>query len=87
MSKSPTKAETAVTIEQVDPASLLVDLKVRHDPRVDAAFTASIKELGVLVPIVAVRTAERALRVRFGHRRTLGRRGGRKSDCVRRGGR
>lgn len=59
------------SIELVDPASLLVDLNVRHDPRLDAAFTASIKELGVLVPIVAVRTAEKQLRVRFGHRRTL----------------
>jgi ParB family transcriptional regulator, chromosome partitioning protein len=61
----------AVSIEQVDPASLLVDLNVRLDARLDPAFCASIKDLGVLVPIVAVRTAEGQLRVRFGHRRTL----------------
>ncbi len=66
-----TSSTPATSIELVDPASLLVDLNVRHDPRLDAAFSASIKELGVLVPIVAVRTAEKQLRVRFGHRRTL----------------
>ncbi len=66
-----TSSTPATSIELVDPASLLVDLNVRHDPRLDAAFSASIKELGVLVPIVAVRTAEKRLRVRFGHRRTL----------------
>ena len=32
---------------------------------------ASIREVGVLMPIVAVRTAEGAVRVRYGHRRTL----------------
>jgi len=68
-----TSSTPATSIELVDPASLLVDLNVRHDPRLDAAFSASIKELGVLVPIVAVRTAEKQLRVRFGHR--AGRRG------------
>jgi len=66
-----TSSTPATSIELVDPASLLVDLNVRHDPRLDAAFSASIKELGVLMPIVAVRTAEKQLRVRFGHRRTL----------------
>jgi len=61
-----TSSTPATSIELVDPASLLVDLNVRHDPRLDAAFSASIKELGVLVPIVAVRTAEKQLRVRSG---------------------
>jgi ParB family transcriptional regulator, chromosome partitioning protein len=67
-----TPAETAPTVEVLDPASLLVDVNVRHDARLDPAFVASIKEHGVLVPIVAVRTAEGGVRVRFGHRRTLG---------------
>jgi ParB family chromosome partitioning protein len=48
-----------------------VDLNVRHDLRLNPAFLASIREHGVLVPIVAVRTAEGGVRVRFGHRRTL----------------
>ncbi|MGQ0843473.1 MAG: ParB/RepB/Spo0J family partition protein [Sporichthyaceae bacterium] len=64
-------AVLAPTIELLDPATLLVDLNVRHDARLDPAFLASVKEHGVLVPIVAVRTAEGAVRVRFGHRRTL----------------
>ncbi|MFQ1004404.1 ParB/RepB/Spo0J family partition protein [Modestobacter sp. SSW1-42] len=55
----------------VDPTTLLVDVNVRHDARLDADFCASITTHGVLVPIGAVRTAEGALRVRYGHRRTL----------------
>ncbi|SCX60492.1 chromosome partitioning protein, ParB family [Klenkia marina] len=56
---------------QVDPATLAVDVNIRHDARLDDDFCASIADHGVLVPIVAVRTADGALRVRFGHRRTL----------------
>jgi ParB family chromosome partitioning protein len=58
------------TVEQVDPASLLVDRNVRVSVSLDKAFVDSVRELGVLVPVVAVRTAEGQLRVRFGHRRT-----------------
>ena len=36
----------------------------------DRDFIASVADLGVLVPIVAVRTATGGIRVRFGHRRT-----------------
>src|SRR5882762_6894175 len=61
----------APTVEMLDSTTLLVDLNVRHDARLDSAFLASIREHGVLVPIVAVRTAEGGVRVRFGHRRTL----------------
>lgn len=60
-----------LTVQQVDPLTLLVDANVRRDARVDADLIASVRDLGVLVPIVAVRTAEGPLRVRFGHRRTL----------------
>jgi ParB family chromosome partitioning protein len=58
-------------IDHVDPATLLVDRNVRQDARLDREFLASIRDLGVLVPIVAVRVAEGSLRVRYGHRRTL----------------
>src|SRR3954471_6015545 len=58
-------------VQQLDPRTLLVDLNVRQDARLDADFLASIRDLGVLVPIVGVRTPEGAVRVRFGHRRTL----------------
>jgi hypothetical protein len=50
---------------------LLIDANVRLDARVDADFVASVHDLGVLVPIVAVRTLDGGLRVRFGHRRTI----------------
>jgi len=55
----------------IDPATLLVDHNVRHDSRLDADFCASVADHGVLVPIVAVRTTDGPLRVRYGHRRTL----------------
>lgn len=61
----------SITIEHVDPASLLVDHNVRSDVALDKDFLASIRDLGVLVPIVAVRTGDGALRVRYGKRRTL----------------
>jgi hypothetical protein len=60
-----------VAVRYVDPASLLIDTNVRLDARIDADFVASIRDLGVLVPIVAVRTLDGDLRVRFGHRRTI----------------
>jgi ParB/RepB/Spo0J family partition protein len=61
------------TIERVDldPRKLLVDVNIRRDAKPDKDFVGSIKELGVLVPIMAVRTATGEIRVRFGHRRTL----------------
>ena len=61
----------AQRVEQLDPRDLLVDANVRRDNRLDQEFVASVRDLGVLVPIVAVRTAEGAVRVRLGHRRTL----------------
>jgi ParB family chromosome partitioning protein len=67
----PTATPSTRELVEVDPATLLVDLNVRHDTRLDADFCASITEHGVLVPVVAVRTADGALRVRYGHRRTL----------------
>jgi ParB family transcriptional regulator, chromosome partitioning protein len=38
---------------------------------VDRDFIASIRDHGVLVPVIAVRTSEHQIRVRFGHRRVL----------------
>ena len=62
---------TELRVELLDPTTLLVDVNVRHDARLDADFLASIREHGVLVPIVAVRTGDGQVRVRHGHRRTL----------------
>jgi ParB family chromosome partitioning protein len=68
-----TTAQSApvAVLAHLDPATLLVDLNPRHDARLDAAFLALVKDQGVLVPLVAVRTASGEIRVRFGHRRTL----------------
>jgi ParB family transcriptional regulator, chromosome partitioning protein len=57
---------------EVAPGELLIDVNVRVDPAVDADFLDSIRAHGILQPIIAVRTVEGPLRVRFGHRRTLG---------------
>ncbi len=71
MARTTTADTQTVAVEYLDPATLLVDVNVRHDARLDKDFVASVKESGVLVPIVAVRTTEGAPRVRFGHRRAL----------------
>lgn len=60
-----------IEIQNVDPKSLLVDVNVRSDLDLNKEFIGSIKEYGVLVPIVAVKTDD-GLRVRMGHRRTVG---------------
>ncbi len=74
MAHPPTDTDTTTptpAVEQVDPSTLLVDLNIRQDTHADPDLVASIRDLGVLVPIVAVRTPTDDLRVRFGHRRTL----------------
>jgi ParB/RepB/Spo0J family partition protein len=60
-----------VRVEQVDPTTLLIDVNVRTETVADKDFIASVKDLGILQPIRAVRTPEGALRVETGHRRTL----------------
>lgn len=69
---STTTDTQSVTVQQIDPRTLLVDKNVRTDARLDADFIASLTEHGVLSPIVAVRTSVGEVRVRMGHRRTLG---------------
>ena|ERR1700758_1064961 len=61
------------TLEHVDPAQLDIGDNVRDDAALSKAFIANIAENGVLVPITAVRDAERpeVIRVRNGQRRTL----------------
>ncbi len=62
-------AATSPRMEQLDPTTLLLDRNVRRDAAPDKTLTDSVRDLGVLVPIVAVRT-EAGIRVRYGHRRT-----------------
>jgi ParB family chromosome partitioning protein len=61
----------AGTLEHLDPHTLVVDTNVRNVADLKANFIASIKELGVLMPIVAVRADDGQVLVRMGQRRTL----------------
>ncbi len=66
-----TTQTAALVVEYHEPRDLLTDKNVRLDPQVDAAFKASVKEHGVLQPVIAMHTADGRIRVRMGHRRTL----------------
>jgi len=57
-------------VQRLDPRTLLTDRNIRVGTGRDPKFVKSIRDHGVLVPIVAVRTAEGEIRVRFGHERT-----------------
>jgi ParB family chromosome partitioning protein len=57
-------------LEHLNPAQLTIDANVRADVRLDAGFLASIKQHGVLQPVVAHRT-EAGVHVLYGQRRTL----------------
>jgi ParB family chromosome partitioning protein len=59
------------SLEHVNPRDLVIGTNVRDDAALDAEFIASIKEHGVLVPIVGVRGEDGQVRVRYGQRRTL----------------
>ncbi len=50
---------------------LMVDHNIRDALNLDRPFVASIAEVGVLEPVVAVRAATGHVRVRSGHRRTV----------------
>jgi ParB family transcriptional regulator, chromosome partitioning protein len=64
-------AHTHQMVELIDPHTLLVDSNIRQSASPDKDFVASIRDLGVLQPIIAVRTPDGDVRVRYGHRRTL----------------
>lgn len=58
------------TLEHVDPQKLVIGTNVRLDPRLDKELVNSIKEMGVLTPIVGHRDGEKIV-VDKGQRRTL----------------
>lgn len=60
-----------VSLEQIDPTTLVIADNVRLDPRLDKQFLASIRERSVLEPVVAHRTADGTVVVEYGQRRTL----------------
>ncbi len=57
-------------VQQIDPHSLLLDRNLRLTTTTDRDLIASIKDHGILIPIIAVQAAD-GIRVRHGHRRTL----------------
>ena len=63
---------TTPTLEMIDPTTLTVDINVRKDAALSANFVASIKELGVLEPVIAHRKDDGTVHVLMGQRRTLG---------------
>ena len=50
--------ENTMELVEVDPGTLIVGANVRLDPNVDKQLVASIRERGVLQPIVAYRASE-----------------------------
>ncbi|WP_341395322.1 ParB/Srx family N-terminal domain-containing protein [Arthrobacter sp. G119Y2] len=55
-------------LEQIDPAQLTIDTNVRADVQLDKTFLASIKEHGVIQPVVAHRTEDGTLHIVYGQR-------------------
>lgn len=66
-----TEPITEGTLWHLDPNDLTLEDNVRPDQALTKQFIASIKENGVLVPIVAVRYPDGELMVRAGARRTM----------------
>ena len=62
--------ETAPEPRRVDPRTLVIAANVRTDTQVDKTFVSSIKQHGVIVPIL-VEVVDGEMQVRDGQRRTL----------------
>ncbi|UOD83379.1 ParB/RepB/Spo0J family partition protein [Paenarthrobacter ureafaciens] len=60
------------TLEMLDPSTLTVDINVRKDAALTPDFVASIKEHGVMEPVIAHRKEDGTVHVLMGQRRTLG---------------
>ncbi|MEG9249935.1 ParB N-terminal domain-containing protein [Arthrobacter sp. Soc17.1.1.1] len=58
-------------LEQINPATLTIDVNVRAEANLDKAFLSSIKEHGVIQPVVAHRIEDGTVHVLYGQRRTL----------------
>ncbi|TDE88164.1 ParB/RepB/Spo0J family partition protein [Occultella glacieicola] len=59
------------TLTHVAPATLTIETNVRSDADLDKAFVDSIRQHGVLTPIIAIAHEDGTLHVRAGQRRTL----------------
>ncbi|HVW43826.1 MAG TPA: ParB N-terminal domain-containing protein, partial [Amycolatopsis sp.] len=67
----PTGSATGVRIEQVDPANLIVEDNIRRETALSRSFLSSVRQHGVIVPILAHPDTEGQIVVRDGQRRTL----------------
>lgn len=70
MTVTATAEDTRPTLEHLDPRTLHIADNVRLDPRLHDDFIESIRERGVLTPIVGYRDGD-AVHVLMGQRRTL----------------
>jgi ParB family chromosome partitioning protein len=57
-------------LQQIDPRDLQLEDNVRAEASLTKDFIASVRELGVLMPVIAVRNPDGGLLVRAGQRRT-----------------
>lgn len=67
-----TTEQVAGSVEYIDPQVLELEANVRDEVQLDKDFLASLRELGVIVPILAVRDEQGRTYVREGQCRTLG---------------
>jgi ParB family transcriptional regulator, chromosome partitioning protein len=63
---------TTPTLEMIDPKTLTIDINVRKAADLKPEFIASLKEHGVLEPVIAHRKDDGTVHVLMGQRRTLG---------------
>ncbi|WP_432246103.1 ParB/RepB/Spo0J family partition protein (plasmid) [Arthrobacter sp. G.S.26] len=61
---------TVPALEWLDPSTLTVDVNVRKDAALTPSFVASIKEHGVMEPVIAHRKDDGTVHVLMGQRRT-----------------
>ncbi|KQP67810.1 hypothetical protein ASF40_19970 [Microbacterium sp. Leaf288] len=59
------------TVEHIDPRTLIVETNVRTTAPLDPGFLDSIRQVGVLTPLLAWRDQDGGVHVRAGQRRTL----------------
>ncbi|WP_307041790.1 ParB/RepB/Spo0J family partition protein [Agromyces ramosus] len=67
-----TSIGTGSRVEHVHPDAILIEDNIREAVHLDDGFVASIREHGVIQPVLAVRNTDGTLSVRDGQRRTLG---------------
>lgn len=60
------------TVEHIDPKTVIIEANVRPSAPVDKEFVDSIRENGVLTPVLGRRDEQGNILVRAGQRRTLG---------------